>query len=755
MPLASSHGLFRCLGALALALTSAACPPPPTSSPTPAPALSSLADPSIGSGGFGFGYGGAFVGAAVPHGLAKAGPDTSGDFGEVRFVHTSGSWSEDETIVAISHLHLHGAGITGGGVVAMMPTTSFDPARVRAGDYAATRTDELTAPGRYRVHLAEPDVDVDLASTVHGTSWQLAFPDDSEHAVVVLDFERVLIDGEVTAHAHQVTGRRVTGSLHTDGGLSPPGGYDVFFVIEADDTADTDAVVITDTDVGVAFDFGRRGRAQPVGIKVALSLTDAEGAVRNFDAELAGRRHDDIVTEAQGAWSLILDRVRVFGGASSDHVIFASALYRSFLMPTVIADVDGRWLGPDGLHDDDSFRMMSDFSLWDTYRTVHPLYALMAPSSARDAALSIAAWSLALGNGPLWTAAGGDARVMVGSPGEVVLGDAVARDVVSASAGNADAALVRAAYDVLKAAASDGPDPDQGRGGRGDAIKYEAMGGYVPAPSRGAASTTFEYAVADQALAELARKVGDDATATHLEARSQGWRQLYDDETGFVRAKDDTGAFVIAAADFFPEEYSADYVEANAWHTMFPIDDVDGVIDVYGAGDVAAANARLSDLFERSVDDFAGRDVFAESFGVEPLPFHWQGNEPSLHVSWLPYRLGDDVLGQQFVDWVMRSHYHDDVRGIPGNDDGGALSAWYVEAALGLLPVAGDATWIIGAPLFPAVEVDTAIGTLRVERGSSMSSSSPQRLRRRLDGEDVDVEIEHAALVAADLLLVR
>ena len=728
------------LGLAALSLSGEACAPAIAPPPVAAPPTVTLVDPRIGTGGFGFGYGGAFHGAALPHGLAKAGPDTTGDFGEVRFVHTSGNWARDQTVLCFSHVHLHGAGLPEGGVVAMMPTTSFDPARVSVRDYAATRSAEVAAAGHYRVHLDEPDIDVDLASTVHGTSWQLTFPDDTDHAVVVVDLDKTIVEGEVTSREHTVLGRRIVGRLHTDGGLSPPGGYEVFFIIEGDD-----ALVAVETSAGLALDFGPRDRDHPVRLKVALSLTDAAGAVANFDAELADAgSHADVVVTATAAWDAVLGRVRLFGGSDDEQVILASALYRSFLMPTVIADVDGRWRGPDGLHDDDDFRMMSDFSLWDTYRSVHPLYALVAPASARDAALSIAAWTLALGNGPQWTMAGGDARVMVGSPGEVVLGDAVARGVFDSVDLDTD---VGAAYRVLRAAALDEAEPPNGRGGRADALAFDAAGGYVPAPARGAASTTFEYAVADQGLAELASAVGDDDTAARLTTRSQGWRQLFDPATGFVRAKDAAGAFVISAADFDPAAFSDDYVEANAWQTMFPIDDVDGSAAVYGGVD--ATVERLRDVLDRSEADYATRDPFADSFGVSPLPFHWQGNEPSLHVSWLAYRLGDDALGARFVDWVRRTHYRRDEAGIPGNDDGGALSAWYVEAALGLLPVAGDADWIVGAPLFPAVEIDTANGTLRIEQATAGDDGV-----RRADGVDIEATIDHATLLTVEQLVV-
>ena len=128
-------------------LSSSGCEAPP-SSPPAAPPLVDLVDPGIGTGGFGFAYGAGFMGAAVPHGMVKVGPDTTGNFGEARFVHTSGHWAEDPTILCFSHTHLHGVGVPEGGAVALMPTTSFDPSKPRAVDHQQTRVDEDVDAGR-------------------------------------------------------------------------------------------------------------------------------------------------------------------------------------------------------------------------------------------------------------------------------------------------------------------------------------------------------------------------------------------------------------------------------------------------------------------------------------------------------------------------------------------------------------------------------------------------------------------------------
>lgn len=669
-------------------------------------------DATIGTGGFGFAYGSSFLGAAVPHGLVKVGPDTTGSFGESRFLHYSGNWSNDPTILCFSHTHLHGAGLPEGGAIALMPTTSFDPAKPKATDYRATRIDEVVSPGSYAVHLDEPDIDVELTATTRAAHHRVSFPDGTADAVVVVDLARVIVEGVVDDAALEAgADGAVRGHVHLSNSLSPPGGYTVFFVLAADArfTID-DTLPLTGTEVRTALHFGPRDRSDPVQLKVGLSLVDLDGAQRNLDAEIPSFGHDQVKADAQATWDSLLSRVRITQGSAKDEdvTLFASALYRVFLMPTIESDVDGRWRATpsdvDVINSASGFDMMTDLSLWDTYRSVQPLYALVAPERARDVALSLIAFTEVKGFSPLWPMATGDAAVMIGSPSEVTIADALARGVI-------DVDDVRGAYPILRAAALDvDVEPAAGRQGRRDVVAYDRLG-YVPIGSS-SVSATLEYSVDDQALAVLADAVGESADAERLRARSNGWKLLYDPAVDFLRGKDEAGAFRVLDDEFDPTGFGDDYVEADAWQSLFPINDVKGIEEVYGGN--AAARAKLRELLDLTVDDFATRDTGAESFGLSPLPFHWQGNEPSLHVCALPYDLGDRALGREYVSWVMDTQYGTTFEGIPGNDDGGATSAWWIEAALGLHPIAGTDQWTLGTPLFEKIEIDVDGGVFTI-----------------------------------------
>ncbi|MCC7075394.1 MAG: GH92 family glycosyl hydrolase [Deltaproteobacteria bacterium] len=722
--------------------TSCAAPPLPAE----APPLVELLDPRIGTGGFAFGYGAGFFGAAVPHGLVKVGPDTTGTFGEVRFVHTSGHWSEDPTILCFSHTHLHGVGLPEGGAVALMPTTSFASERPRATDYQQTRVDEDVDAGGYRVRLQEEDILVELAATARTAHHRITFPDGTAHGSVVLDLARVIVEGEVSdARLEQVDDTSVRGQLFMEGSLSPPGGYTVFFVLVADspfiveasvDAGAAAALPVQGETVRAALHFGPRDTTSPVQLRVGLSLVDGDGAARNLATELPAFGHDDVVTDARDAWAAVLGRVRLFGGSDDDRVQFASALYRQFLMPSVLHDVDGRFVGPDGgVHVADGFRMMTDLSLWDTYRSVQPLYALVAKESARDVGKSLLAFTDIAGFVPLWTMATGDASVMIGAPGEVAIADALMR-------GALDVDDVLPTWPILRAAALDMEvEPAAGRQGRRDTVIYDELG-YVPTTRRASVSSTLEYNIDDTALAHLAAALGAEEDAARLLDRAAGWQLLYDVDTGFLRGRDEAGAFRPLDGPFEPTDFGADYVEASAWQSTFPVDDVAGIEAVYGGRD--GARAKLRELLTLTQEHWATVDTASELFGAAPLPFHWQGNEPSLHVCALPFDLGDRALGREYVEWVRATQYHSGVAGVPGNDDGGATSAWLIEAMLGLHPIAGSDAWVLGQPLFPRVEVDVDGGVLAITRDEGATAGD----RVTFDGVVVDgPRIGHGALM--------
>ncbi|HEU5059643.1 MAG TPA: GH92 family glycosyl hydrolase [Kofleriaceae bacterium] len=720
----------------------AAPPLPPVSDPIP------YADPFIGSGGFGYAAGSAFPGAAAPSGLAKVGPDTDGPFGTITFLHYSGYWFGDDTIQGFSHVHLHGTGLPDYGVLSLMPVDGpVDAGRTTAAGYESTfaKESERASPGYYDVTLDRGGIQVEITATPHAAHHRIRFA-DGEPGNLVVDLAKHLPGGTVDSAEIELwpDEQRMAGRLRSIGDMSDSfGGYDLYFdavtrqpwtssVVWSDETgAPAAGTAASGTGVGCGLAFAPS--AAPVEVQVGLSFVSAAAARANREAEMPGWDFEATRAAVEGEWRQLLGRVRVEGGSEAERRMFYSALYRAFLMPTVASDVDGGYrFGAGEPAVASGFRFMTDMSLWDTYRTLHPLYDLVAPEVAADAVGSLVAMAGALGFFPKWPIATGESGVMLGASAEIVVADAVVKGIEVDAAG---------AYAVLRAAALDAEAPAAGRGGRGDIDEYLALG-YVPASRDRSASTTVEYAWDDRALSEVAAALGEEEDAALLAERSRGWRQLYDPSLGFVRARNADGSWP-SASDFDPTEFTDEFAEANAWQTVFSaFHDPEGMIELFGGPE--AFTARLEELFAAAEADLAARprdDTIASSL---PRPFYWHGNEPDIHAAYLFALAGRPELTARWVDWIRASLYTDGPNGLAGNDDGGTLSAWYVWSALGLYPIAGTDVYVLGAPIFSRAWVELPGGALVVEA----APAGEREGRVLLDGEPV----EGGVLRHADLL---
>ncbi len=662
--------------------------PPPTTEVTDPIAV---VDPTIGTGGLGFAHGSCFVGAVAPNGLVKLGPDTSGQYGTVEFLHYSGYWAGDDKIRGFSHLHLHGAGATDYGVLSVMPTLAFDPQKTSVVDYETrfAKADEHAAAGVYKVTLANQIV-AELTATSRVGVHRYVMPSPGS---LVIDFGKTL-GGSIDDVAFAFTADHLSGHLHHIGGMSGGyGGYTLYFAIRTTSSITAHTAWAT----GVALDVP----AGATTLTVGLSYVSEAGALANLDAEVGVRSFDDIVAATQDVWRAQLGVARITA-TDVDARIFYTSLYHAFLMPSVIDDADGtyRLIGKDPVVAT-GYHQMSDQSLWDTYRTVIPLYSWLAPATARDTARSLIGFGDGLGAYPRWPIAIGESGTMLGASAEIAIADTVARGVAGVDP--------MAAWPLLRGEALDATAPVGGRGER-DAVDPYLTLGYVPADHGRSASTTTEYAHDDFALAHVAAAVGATADHDALLARSHGWQKLYDPAVGFIRAKSAAGAFT---GDFDPMSQLPDYAEANAWQSlwMVGVHDPEGLATVLGGTD--AAIAKLTEFFAGAKAD-RDANTDAEATGALPPPYYWHGNEPDLNAPFLFTQWGDPAGTQQWARWVIDTYYSDQPDGVAGNDDGGTLGSWYVLATLGLYPIAGSDLWILGAPRFPNATIVVGGHTLTI-----------------------------------------
>lgn len=749
--------VLLCAGLFACAPTPPPEQPPDTEvPPEPVTAPLKYAVPFIGSGGFAYRHGSSFPGASAPHGLAKVGPDTKGPWGTVRFLHYSGYWYGDDTVQGFSHLHLHGTGACDYGVLSVMPVNDFTPAHTSPEGYSSPllKPSEVATPGYYAVTLTRGDIRSELAATTHAAHHRYRFGAPlgaGKKRGLLFDLNHHLDGGEITHAEVQLDAatQTLSGRLRSLGEMSDGyGGYDVFFVartrtpwtsaqVWSNGAAPTVGTQATGKGVGFVlfFDDPPSGNLadQPLELQVGLSLVSVEGARKNLAAELPEWQLDTTRQRTAGDWERLLNTLRIRGGSEAERRMFYSALYRSFLMPSVHSDGDGSYLGFDGkVHSTGGSRYVSDLSLWDTYRTLHPLYSLIAPQAALDSVRSLLVMAQQGGRFPKWPLAGGDSGSMIGAPAELVIADAYLKGLTDFDA--------EAAYQILRAAALDPAAPAGGRGGRDQVEDYMRLG-YVPSSVGGSVSRTTEYARGDAALAGLATALKHEADAKLFAERAHSYRALYDAKTGFLRGRAADGSFSWRPYD--PIKYTDEYTEANGWQSLWmndhdalpPSEGGDGSEPALFAllGGREAFVRKLGEMFDASRAQWESEDNDAPQAGTDRPNYYWAGNEGDIHTPYLFALAGRPDLTQRWVRWLLQTQYRDAPAGLPGNDDGGTMSAWYLFSAMGLFPIAGTERYVVGAPLFPRIEVAVPGGTFTIE-APGVSAARPYATAVTLDG---------------------
>jgi predicted alpha-1,2-mannosidase len=457
--------------------------------------------------------------------------------------------------------------------------------------------------------------------------------------------------------------------------------FTVYYAIRFD--APISSAALADGGVSLRFDAARK---RTLRFKAAVSYVSERNARLNLAAEIPGWDFAAVRGAAAAGWNRALGKIEVDGGSKAERTIFYTALYHAFLHPNVFSDVNGDYVGFDRavrVVSPPALAQYANFSGWDVYRTQIQLLAALFPERASDMMQSLIVDADQCGGLPRWPYNNDEAAIMVGDPASVLL--------ANAHAFGARGFDMRRALYWMKRGGEEPALACNGRRTRPGLAQY-LTSGYVPEGVPGvwgSASTTLEYAVADYAVSRFAASLGDADDARAYLARSAAWRNLLDGATGYLRPKDAAGrglpGFDPASGTGFVEGNAAQYT----WMVPF---DFPGLVSALGGP--AAVNARL--------DEFFTRLNVGENF-----PYFWVGNEPGFATPWLYNWTGAPAKTADVIRRSRDEMFSAGPGGLPGNDDLGALSAWYVWAALGLYPaIPGVAEFSVNPPLFPEARLD-------------------------------------------------
>lgn len=687
-----------------LSLLLALCPAPlATRADAIAPGAHDLlpyVDPFIGTGsgqpgaGIGNEGGHVFPGAAYPHGMVQWSPDTTSGAGGYRYAQHS--------IHGFSLTHFSGRGCAAYQDIPLMPLLAPPDHSPAGGNYGATfsHAGEVASPGFYHVRL-DSGIGVDLTVTPRTGIGVFSYPRGASPTV--------LIDagGSATGDDDAGTGVQILGSDEV-AGMATSGHfcgsrntYTVYF-----DARFSRPFTATGTwsgskvRQGTAAARGRRSGAylrfdaavSRIAVKVGISFVSVANARDNLARENPGWDFAGRQLAAADAWNGAFNAIRVAGGSPNQRTVFYTALYHTLFHPNIFGDANGQYLGFDRrVHHAVGYTHYENFPGWDMYRSLIGLRALLEPERVGDMLQSLVDDAAQGGGGlPRWQVGADNSGGMVGDSQDAVIATAYALGVRNFDSAAALIAMDRGASDPFARSGTYVP-----REGLADYLRL----GYVPSTLPGSASISLEYATDDFAIAQFALALGDRARYRRYAGRARLWQRLWNPATGYIepRAADGTfpPGFSPTSVDGFVEGDGAQYT----WMVPFDLPALFAAM-----GGTSAAIARLDTHFT------------ALNAGVVSH-YAFMGNEPELSVPWAYDFAGAPSRTQSVTRRIANELFTTGPDGLPGNDDGGALSSWYVFAALGLYPaVPGVAGFALGSPLFPEAIVRLGGGhTLRIE----------------------------------------
>ena len=677
--------------------------------------LGAQVDPFIATGGVPWMSGHNSPAATAPFGMVRLAPDTVSLFTHQQGLNRSGYFYGDNKILGFSHSRLLGADAQEGGVFRIFPATAPMGGGAPGDERIArfSHKHETAFPGYYAVRLPAEDILVELTASTRTGVHRYTFPAGTAPHLL-LDVSSTLggkrsEDGSVTILPDA---RQVEGSVRIFGSFSGRyGGLDVHFAAEFSQPFETVGVwsgveyrpgetAAEGDKVGADLGFAAGAQDQVVEVRLALSYVSRENARANLEAEAKGKSFDEIYASTRDRWEECLARISVDGGTDRQRRIFHTALYRAFQMPTTFNDVNGEYTGFDkAVHTVEPVATYyTDFSLWDSFRTVHPLYNLIARAEQRDMMASLVAMGQAGGALPRWPSGAGYTNCMFGTPADIAVSEAYLKGVRDFDIGGA--------YTMMRQTALTGKPEGTRFAGREHLAEYLQYG-YCPSDVMSdAVSATLEYSWCDHALSLLAAELGYAEDAALFAARAQSYRNLWNPARLFFVPKDTAGNFadkfdplVLSYTDS-DREYTDDFVEGSAmmWRWGVPFDG-EGLVSLFPS----------QEQFVEELEVYFGQS----NAGVgkwHPGSHYWHGNEPYFHAAYLFNAADRPDLTQKWVRHILETKYSDDYVGLDGNDDGGTLSAWYVFSALGFYPIAGTTRYELGAPLFPRAVLDLGAG---------------------------------------------
>lgn len=639
--------------------------------------LTDFVNPFIGTAGKGKTY----PGVSAPFGMVQLSPDN----GRSGWDWISGYYYPDTVLAGFSHLHLAGTGAGDLYDISFFAYTGepklADPGELGPGPTPYSRFShekEFATPGYYQVDLLDYPIRVELTASPRSGLQKYIFT-EAANATITLNLDYTRNWDRVTDSRLEIEKDTILKGYRFSSGWAPD--QRVYFYSVLSRPMDS---VFQKEKEGIEVSakiYFRVEQGDSILIKTGISSVSIEQARRNLEAEQQGFNFAGLREKTRSSWESELQKIRI--KADPDNTIqFYTAMYHSMLGPTLFSDIDGSYKGANGkIQQTKGFDRYSSFSLWDTYRALHPLATILHPVRTVDFIQSMLAHYYETGLLPVWDLLGNETNMMIGYHAVPVIADAILKGLKGFD--------IPKAYEAMKHSAMQ----DQ------NGLKEYKMLGYVPYEVRNwNVSLTLEYAFDDWCIAQVAEKLGYSEDQEYFSGRAKNYQKHFDAQSRFMRARDSLGKF---RPDFNPNAYQPeDYCEANAWQYNWAVpQDPAGLIQLMGGAE--SCNQMLDSLFT-SRQETNATTVWISGY----LGQYVHGNEPSHHVPYFFQFTGQPEKTQYWVRKIMDQLYTTQPEGLCGNEDFGQMSAWYIFSALGFYPFnPADGKYLLGSPEIQEAEI--------------------------------------------------
>ncbi len=675
-------------------------------------------NPFIGTGG----HGHTFPGAVLPFGMVQLSPDTRID----------GSWDgcsgyhySDSVIYGFTHTHLSGTGCSDWGDILLMPTTGTPAFNSKQYASKYSHKNEKASAGFYEVTLKNGKIKVELTVTPRVGIHRYTFPGmqqgnvlvDLTHRDKTLRYDLKMVDSLT------LVGYRISEAWAKE--------QHVYFAIQFSKriksllwATGNELVLKPSTSTGkiegVYAQFNTKD-GLPVIAKVGISFVSVDGAMNNLKAEAPHWNFEKYKKEAEITWNKQLRKIDITETNKDNLATFYTALYHCCIHPSLNMDADKSYRGRDNrIHQAENFTNYSVFSLWDTYRALHPLYTLIERKRSSDFINSFLNQYKQSSRLPVWELSSNETDCMIGFHSVSVIADAAAKGIRGFD--------TLAVYEAMKAASNY----------TGFGIPVFNNQGFLQIDDESeSVSKSLEYAYDNWCVAQMAKVMKKPEEEKYFLKRSLSYKNLFDATTGNMRPRKN-GNWL---SPFYPTEINNHFTEGNSWQYSFYVpQDIEGLIKLHGGNE--NFEKKLDELFNTK-EKTTGREQ-ADVTGLIGQYAH--GNEPSHHMAYLYNYVGKPQKTIERVRGICKDFYKNSVDGLIGNEDCGQMSAWYVFSSLGFYPVCpGSTQYVLSEPIFKQI-------VLNFENGKKFQITRDSANGKPVSGILLNEKLQNASFIEHNII---